>query len=313
MSAELSTMPCPTEGGSWNSYAKIYNVGHRALAGFFDTPVTVEEKVDGSQFSFGIFGGQIRVRSKGVVMDPDSPEKMFNEAVATVHNIAGKLTDGFTYRAEYLKSPSHNTLKYNRIPNHHLVIFDVATGMENYMGPHGKALEAERIGLEVVPVLYDGMMTLEKFTELLENESFLGGCNVEGLVCKRHDVFGVDGKVLIAKHVSEAFKEVHGKEWKAKNPTTGDVFADLADRYCVEARWVKAAQRLRDEGRLLGEPKDIPEIVKEIQRDVKDECHGEIVDALMRIAMPRINRGCVRGVPEWYKQQLLESSFEVKE
>lgn len=40
---------------SWTSYPKIWNVGHAAVATMFDHPVLVEEKVDGSQFSFGRF------------------------------------------------------------------------------------------------------------------------------------------------------------------------------------------------------------------------------------------------------------------
>lgn len=37
------------------SYPKIYNMGHAAIAELLLGEVTVEEKVDGSQISFGIF------------------------------------------------------------------------------------------------------------------------------------------------------------------------------------------------------------------------------------------------------------------
>ena len=40
---------------SWHSYPSIFALGHRALAELFLDPVVVEEKVDGSQFSFGLF------------------------------------------------------------------------------------------------------------------------------------------------------------------------------------------------------------------------------------------------------------------
>jgi hypothetical protein len=38
---------------SWHSYSSIYALGHKALAELFMEPVLIEEKVDGSQFSFG--------------------------------------------------------------------------------------------------------------------------------------------------------------------------------------------------------------------------------------------------------------------
>jgi hypothetical protein len=37
------------------SYSSIFNLGHKAVADIFKTPVLCEEKVDGSQFSFGVY------------------------------------------------------------------------------------------------------------------------------------------------------------------------------------------------------------------------------------------------------------------
>lgn len=58
----------------------------------------------------------------------------------------------------------------------------------------------------------------------------------------------------------------------------------LYDSYRTEARWQKAVQHLRDEGKLLGEPKDIGPLMAEIWRDLveeeKAELHGRIVQAL---------------------------------
>jgi hypothetical protein len=54
---------------SWNSYPKVYNMGHAAIADLLLDDVLVEEKVDGSQFSFGVFehpeqGRVLKCRSK---------------------------------------------------------------------------------------------------------------------------------------------------------------------------------------------------------------------------------------------------------
>ena len=41
------------------SYPKVYNLGHKAITDLLLDPIIVEEKVDGSQFSFGMIDGQL--------------------------------------------------------------------------------------------------------------------------------------------------------------------------------------------------------------------------------------------------------------
>src|SRR6185295_11609143 len=206
-------------GTSWHSYPKIWNVGNVELNTFFDEAVLVEEKVDGSQFSFGIFDGVIRVRSKGKEIVLDAPEKLFEKAIATVLQLAPLLRNGWTYRGEFLAKPKHNALAYDRTPVNNIIIFDINDGEESYLPYGAKAIEAQRLGLEVVPKLFEGVINSPaQFLELMNNVSVLGGQKIEGVVCKNYTKFGRDKKVLMAKHVSEAFKEVHQKEWKVGNP-----------------------------------------------------------------------------------------------
>lgn len=65
---------------SWRSYPSIYNLVHSAIKNLFTVSVLVEEKIDGSQFSFGKdANGDLHIRSKGAVTYIDAPEKMFAE------------------------------------------------------------------------------------------------------------------------------------------------------------------------------------------------------------------------------------------
>jgi len=298
---------------SWNSYPKIYALGHAALADLFTVDVIVEEKVDGSQFSFGVDEkGEIHVRSKGAVMFADSPEKMFTRAVATVKEIASTLTPGWTYRAEYLQKPKHNVLAYGRVPEKHLIVFDIATGLESYLTYSEKAEEAKRIGLEVVPLLASGRVaTAGEVLGFLERESILGGQKIEGVVIKTvgHCLLGIDKKPLIGKFVSEAFKEIHAGEWRAENPTRADVLDVMANKYRTPARWNKAVMHLREAGAVTGSPKDIGPLLNEVKLDIQAECEEEIKEALFRWAWPTIQRRVIAGFPEWYKQELLNSQF----
>lgn len=294
---------------SWHSYPKVLSLGHKHLQGIFQDPVIVEEKIDGSQFSFGVFDGELKCRSRGQELVVDAPEGMFVRAVESAKERAHLLKDGWTYRGEYLSSPKHNTLKYDRHPVGHIIIFDVNTGEECYLSADEKAVEAERIGLECVPVLYTGLATLETLRGLLDTVSVLGGIKIEGVVAKRHDLIGPDKKCLVAKHVSEAFKEVHGGEWRKNNPTTKDAVHALADRFCAEGRWVKAVQHLTEAGKLTGTPQDIPVVMAEVKRDIRDEDMPLITKSLLELAMPQIDRAATRGLPEWYKARLMESQF----
>lgn len=292
---------------SWHSYTSLYNMGHAALASLFDNEVIVEEKIDGSQFSFGVINGELKCRSKGQELVVDFPEKMFTEAVDTVKKIQAQLSPGWTYRAEYLKKPKHNTLAYDRIPNNHLIIFDINTEEEVYLLPEEKRKEAERLGLECVPLLWKGTgrPSTEEMLSWLDKTSILGGQKIEGFVIKNYSIFGKNKKALMGKHVSEAFKEIHGGEWKKENPSKKDIIESIIYSLRTPARWEKAIQHLRDEGKLENSPRDIGLLLKEVNVDILKECEEEIKDKLWKYAWPKISRGIVSGLPNWYKEKLL--------
>lgn len=299
------------ESSSWHSYPSIYNLGHAATAELFDGPVVVEEKVDGSQFSFGVFDGEVKCRSKGQQIIVGHPEGMFAAAVEMVKQKAHLLKEGFTYRGEYLQKPKHNTLAYSRIPAGYVILFDINPAQESYMSYDDKAFEAERIGLEVVPLMHLGeVRSADEVRAFLDRESVLGGQKVEGVVIKNYAKFGPDKKALMGKFVSEAFKEKHQLAWKQANPNSSDIVTDLVKAFKTEARWRKAVQHLREDGKLENSPRDIPLVLQEIQRDLSVECSEDIVRELMRWAKPKIMRGVIAGAPEWYKQLLMESQFE---
>lgn len=319
---------------SWHSYPSIYNLGHRAVRDLLTVPHIVEEKVDGSQFSFGLFEDpelvemdvdgsrmELKIRSKGAVMITDAPEKMFSLAADTVKRLAPLLHPGWTYRGEYLRTPKHNTLAYDRVPAGNIILFDVSTGEEEWLSPQQKEDEAKRLGLECVPCLhwYSGdpaqtPTTLEKLRDIIDNTvSVLGGQKIEGIVVKQLGpdfLYGQDRKTLIGKFVSERFKEAHVQAWKVSNPTSGDILLNLGQKYCTQARWMKAIQHLREAGTLTDSPKDIGPLMIEIQKDMGKEEKEAIQRDLWKWAQPHITRAATAGFPEFYKLELLRRQFE---
>ena len=83
---------------SIHSYPNVYAIGHAAIRDLLQGDVTVEEKIDGSQFSFGVIDGELQCRSKGKQIIIDAPEKMFTEAVAMAKYISSVLQPGWVYR-----------------------------------------------------------------------------------------------------------------------------------------------------------------------------------------------------------------------
>ena len=294
---------------SWHSYPSIYQLGHRAIENLFDNDVLCEEKIDGSQISFGVFDGILKVRSKGKEIIVDAPEKMFAIGVENIKTL--DLKDGWTYRGEFLNKPKHNTLCYSRIPVKNIIIFDINRGEEDYLSPQEKKEECDRIGLECVPLLYQGKIDNPAFIhKFLERESILGGIKIEGVVIKNYQLFGKDKKVLMGKYVSEVFKEVHDKEWKHENKTGKDIIRSIIEYLKTEARYNKSIQHLKELGELENSPKDIGKLLVEIKNDIKKECEEEIKEKLYIWAHGHIERGVIAGFPMYYKEYLLKEQFK---
>ncbi len=311
---DLSEILMPTVMEAIPAYPKIYALGHPALRNLLDGPVTVQEKIDGSQFSFAKLDGRLRIRSKGREIFVEAPDKMFEEGVQYVQSIEDKLVEGWVYRCEYLRVPKHNSLCYSRIPRNHLVLFDVAIGLETYQPSADVAKTAAGLGIDFVPVFSTQEMDMETFQRFMRHESILGGQTVEGVVIKNYGEFcQKTGHILMGKYVSEHFKEVHNKEWKQNNPGRQEIMALLIAKYRSEARWEKAIYHLRDAGTLQNAPQDIGPLMKMIAPDVAEECKEEILETLWKYFWPQIARGVTAGLPEWYKKRLLHQQFRKEE
>jgi len=290
------------------AYSKVFALGHRNILGVLDDPVVVQEKIDGSQISFGLIDGEISIRSHGAQIYPEDPPKMFKKAVEEIRKRSNVLREGYIYRGEYLSKPKHNTLAYERTPKDYIILFDIdRDGLCNYLSQEELKREATRIGFEVVPLFYQGKATLDILKGFLSQESVLGKQPIEGVVAKNYGMFTTNKKVAMAKVVSKDFQEKHQKSWRKENPTRSDIIVKLVETYRTEARWAKALQHLKEEDRILGEPRDIGSLIAEVKRDVLEECEDEIKEELFKFFWDPIRRQITHGLPEWYKELLAES------
>lgn len=188
---------------SWHSYPKVYNMGHPAVSSILDGEVMIQEKVDGSQFSFGVHGGELKFRSRRREFGVGEQDKLFDIAVQILHNIPlSYFNEGYTYHCEYLQKQKHNTLEYDRVPRNNLVLFDVECSYCSFVQVDCFG-DASKLKIESVPIFYCGpgsAVTIDMINEFMERESFLGGTKIEGIVIKNYSRFTGDGKVMMAKH-----------------------------------------------------------------------------------------------------------------
>jgi len=293
-----------------SSYPKVYQLGHAAISELLCDEVLIQEKIDGSQISFGIVDGKLQVRSHHCEIDPHGHyEGMFDTAIKTILNLEGDLEPGYIYRGEYLRTPKHNTLCYEDVPKQHIILFDISTGLEKYASYEELCEEASSLDLEVVPLYSAGNLTdFQQLEEYLKRESCLGGTTVEGVVIKNYSRYGRDKHVLMGKYVSEKFKEMNGATHKKIG--SKEIMTVLGEQYRAEARWEKAIQHLEEQGQLTNEPKDIGPLIKEINIDVLEECADEIKEKLFKWAWGSISKKITSGFPEYYKKRLAEAQFQ---
>lgn len=296
-----------------NSYGSIYALGHIAVADILiGDDVEITEKVDGSQISFGVVDGELLIRSKNQQLHIGADNGMFNTAVLKITELQHAFTPGYVYRGEFFRIPKHNTLAYGRVPKNNIMIYDIekSLGSSDFLRRKDRVKESLRIGFEPVRVFFTGTgCTLDWIKGYLEETSVLGDVKVEGVVVKNYSQFTEDKKVAKAKFVNAEFQEKNNKEWKKDNPTRKDIIIELIESYAVPARWQKAVQHLRDDGKLEGSPRDIGNLIKEAQEDLKSEEADAIKEILFKHFYPQIARGSIAGLPQWYKEQIAEGNI----
>jgi len=301
------------------SFPKIFHLGNKNVLGIFEDEVEITEKVDGSQFGFGLRDGELHMHtgSGGHQIYLEKCEKMFNTAVAYVAGLLAKnrLPNNFYFYAEYLEKPKHNVLAYDRVPTNNLALFGVKDIIKDEFLDYDIIKHfANELEIEPVRVLFQGRLeNKEKLTELLNNISMLGGSKIEGIVIKNYTkqllIGGHHIPILCAKYVSEEFKEVHNKDWK-KDHTGKGRFELFKEKFRTEARWNKAVQHLRERGELEEDPRDIGKLLKELNQDIIEECQDEIKEWLWKEFGKDVIRHSNRGFAEWYKKKLLDKAME---
>lgn len=296
-----------------HSYPKIYALGSAEVRDILNEEVDVTEKIDGSQIGFGLVDGELVIRSKGALINHAMPPKMFRSAVAYIIRIKDRLEPGLFYYGECLENPRSNKLKYERVPWHNVALYGIRDGGVFLDGDKVTA-EAAQLGLDRVPILIEQeRVTPDGLEELLINtKSFLGG-EIEGLVISSpYAMPGQREPFMQAKLVRPEFKEIkaRGNRTPAPRGSIEETVREAFAAFCTEARWDKAIQHLREDGKIVGSNTDIGPIIKEIQKDVMEEEGEYVKEMLWTLYRKRFLTAVVDGFPKYYQNLLIEAAKE---
>ena len=295
------------------SYSKVYHWGHAqldVLKTAANVQVSVQEKLDGSQISFGRNeDGVLHVRSKNASIDLESPPDLFSGAVRHIVSIQNRMEKGTTYRAEVISAKKHNTLTYDIVPRNNLVLFDVDTGNQHYEHPSKLEDYAKNLDIDSIQILFSGNLPNKTtLNEILENgSSMLGGeYGLEGMVVKPVDthIYDARGKLLMGKFVKKDFIEMNKEDWSKRHPKGKNFVENLAVSLRSEARWEKAVQRMKETDELTATVSDIGTLMNLVKDDICEEETEYIKNQLWSHYKRDILGQAARGLPEWYKEKL---------
>jgi RNA ligase len=299
-----------------SAYPKILHIGDGPIRDIYADDVEITEKVDGSQFGFGLVNGELICRSKGRELDLDDVDKMFAPAVNHVKSVAHRLPDNRFFYGETLAKPHHSTMTYERVPRNHIALFGMQelNSADNVMYTYDHLdAWANLLEIDVVPLIYYGKSSPDHTLSLLETDSFLGKEKIEGVVVKRYEGWLYLNRlwmpVMAGKFVSERFKETHKERWNYDNTAKGGL-EKLKDAFATEARWDKAIMHLRERGEFHGTVQDIGPVIKEVTRDLIEEEEESIKNALWSLYRDDFKRRATSGLPEWFKRRIANGDFD---
>jgi hypothetical protein len=260
--------------------------------------IVVQEKLDGANASFKREGDQILCFSRNTQLDEHNTLRGFYNWVQQRFRPTD-LLEGVIYYGEWLVK---HKLDYGENANQ-FYLFDIYnTHIEEYVSFSMVKDESKRLGVELVPVFYEG-----QFQSLEHIQSFVGKSDLgdigEGVVVKNTSYKNKYGVQQFTKIVSDEFSEMAKvKKQVVKNPNQ-DSLQQFVDSVVNTARVSKIIHKLVDENLLHDDYaiEDMGTILKHTGSRVFDDVVKEELDELMKLLKSKIGR----KVPQIVKEVLV--------
>jgi hypothetical protein len=235
---------------------------------------------------------------------------VFDRAIAALSTL--KCDYDLIYHGECIAKPKHNVNHYDRVPKFFFVLFDVQradTGAyltRRMVEEIANVLEIECVRLfwqnedeNVQPSAIIETL-LERIEQGLEH-SMLGGDKPEGFVLKHPHFTKENGKEVATKIkiVRNAFKEKHREPSKLANKqelTAEESIERIMSWYSKPVRWQKAIQRLRDQGKITGNPENATKERSAIIDEARRDFHKEEEENLKQLLWAEFGQRLVQSI-----------------
>lgn len=264
-------------------YDSIPRYGKQGTRDILNTHVTVMEKLDGANASFGIIGGELKMFSRNQELDEHNTLRGFYDYVK--QNIPrGKILLDTIYFGEWLVP---HTVQYKKEAQHKFYLFDIYfNGTDEYMSHNIVKSHAKHLGLEMPKVLFEG-----ELQDVSELQQYVGQSELteipntgEGIVVKK---YGFEPQFV--KIVSDKFKET--KSIKQPSLDRTDI-GTLIDSVLTPQRVEKLIHKKIDIG-LLPTELDITDtgnVLKALSSDVVNDIFEEEMHIFLDMLRKKISK-----------------------
>ena len=254
--------------------------------------IVISEKIDGANESIvANADNTLTACSRKNELSPDNRLQGFYDFVQTLptHEVCEVLTPRYILFGEWLVK---HTVRYPEDKMRQFYVFDTYdTETEQYMPWSFTKNVAECLGLNTVPIFYDGPFTSwEDIYKLVGKTEMDAEPTGEGIVIKSQDRLNnkFSGTPEYVKIVAKEFSEVHESKPHNVDPEklAKKVAAEeLAKTIVTERRVEKAIQKLVEEGIIseTWDEKDLGTITKHLPRAVYNDCVKEEPETVEKI------------------------------
>lgn len=267
-------------------YTDVVRLGHQSTEGVLKLGdrIIIQEKLDGANASFRLDHETncLRAFSRNLELNEEENLHGFFEWAQQLPK--DELMAGAVYFGEWLNTHKVKYPGYEK----HFFLFDIydTTACE-YVDFSIVASEARRLGLQIVPVFYEGEYQGEEHLKSFVGKTALGGRLREeevgeGIVVKNADYRDRFGRQMFVKLVTDVFSEVNRQKTQKdpNQPKSPEVV--FAERFVTMARVEKFLYKLIDEGILEEQfgTKDMGVILKNLNIRIHEDLLKEEADEL---------------------------------
>ncbi|PED16424.1 hypothetical protein CON01_00820 [Bacillus thuringiensis] len=267
-------------------YMSITRYGHKTTMNVLNVgdEIVIQEKIDGANasFTFDLESQQMKAFSRNRELHEGNTLGGFYGFVNETIN-GEQLLPNHIYFGEWLNPHKVKYPEYQK----QFFLFDVYSIEEGLYKPFDLVKEeAARLGLNLVPVLFEG-----KFESFEQLQSYVGQTKLggmlgdiptgEGIVVKNASYINRHGAQIFVKLVTSAFREVQQQK-APKDPKTASAEQVFVNSCMTSARVEKILYKLVDEG-VLDEQfgiEDMGTILKNISPRLYDDMMKEESDML---------------------------------